>query len=103
MERAIYQESWRSASNGRLRELGEVSDAFPTRAIGGSTAARGTRLIKRLGFNTLQGRMVRLDNRERYGGKEYVGSSNESQKEDSQLRAQWYDEQYGNGRLDLYV
>jgi hypothetical protein len=41
--------------------LGEVSDAFPARAIGSSTAAGGTRLIKGLGFNIIQGRVVRVE------------------------------------------
>ena len=78
VETAVYQESLRRASDMRVRELGEVSDAFPARAIGSSTAAGRTRLIKRLGFNTIQGSMVRMENGERSGGGEDVGSGNES-------------------------
>lgn len=68
--------------------MGEVSDAFPARTIGSSTIARGTRLIERLGFNTLQGCIVRVENGERGRGREHVDSGNESKEEDSWSRAQ---------------
>jgi hypothetical protein len=78
VKRAIYQESLYRASNKRARELGKMSDAFPARVIGYSTAAGGTRLFKRLGFNTLQGRIVCLENREGNRGGEDVDSGNKS-------------------------
>lgn len=58
-------------------------DAFPIHVIGSSTAARGTRFINRLGFNTLQGSIVRVDNRERGRGEGDVSLGNKSKKEDS--------------------
>jgi len=55
-----------------------VSRALPTRAISSNAAAGGIRRIKRLGFNTIQGSMVRVANGERRRGGEDVNSGNES-------------------------
>ena len=67
--------------------MGKMLGAFPARTIGSNTTARGTRLIRRLGFNIIQGSMVRIENRERRRSREDVGSGNESSKEDTRSRA----------------
>jgi hypothetical protein len=58
--------------------LGKMLSAFPAHAIGSSTAAGEARFIKRLGFNTPQGRIVRLENGEKGRGGEDVSLGNKS-------------------------
>jgi hypothetical protein len=55
-----------------------MSRTFPACAISSTIAAGGRRLIKRLGFNTIQGSMVCMEHGERSRGGEDVSSGNES-------------------------
>lgn len=59
---------------------------FP-HAVSSSTAAKGTRLIGRMGFNTVQGSIVHTKNGERRGGRGDVGLGNKCPKEDSWSRS----------------
>jgi hypothetical protein len=83
--------------------LGKVADAFLAYAIGRSTAAGGTRFTNRLGlgFNIIQGSMVRMENRERRRGGEDIGAGDESEEEDSWSRRRRYALEYGNIRLGV--
>ena len=86
---------------GEYENWAKCQAAFPTRAISNSTAARGARLIKRLGFNTIQGSMVCMENGERGEAEKMSVQAMKARKKDSWSRAQRYAEQYGNGRLGV--
>jgi hypothetical protein len=64
-----------------------VLSAFPTHAISSNATVKGPKFVKKLGLNNLQGYMVRLENRERRGGREDIGSSNENLGKDPWSRA----------------
>ena len=67
--------------------MDKVSSAVSTCKISSSVAAGNTRFVTRLGFNTIQGSMVRVEGRECSKGGEDVGSGDESKKEDPRSRA----------------
>ena len=60
-----------------------MSGALPTREIGSSAEARGTRVIDDLGFVVVQCRVVRLENREWTRGRGYVSSGDECKEENT--------------------
>ncbi len=65
MEASIHPKSLVRVSNWRIRKLGKMSGALPAREIGGWAEARGTRVVKDVGYDPVQGGVVLGENRKR--------------------------------------